>query len=490
MWKQAKQAKYRSSKRFLLLSLGIVFLLIIHLLWLGPISQAPLPVSQGNLWQELHALFEKHEPQCSSPDLRGRSAGIPRFDANEDSSRVDIIVNSEELQGPLQAAHDGFMRDMQPLKAIRAYHPRTKGIVSAAGGTYFPTFLVTLRMLRRTGSTLPVEVFVKDWVEYEPYICEIVLPPLHAKCIVLSEMLSGLDGGDSNYPIEGYQIKSFAILFSSFENLIWMDADILPLHDPGPLLQYEPFSSTGLVTWPDFWKNTASPLYFNVSRQLEPPVNTRAATESGALLISKKTHYMTLILAAYYNYHGPSYYYSLLDQGAPGEGDKDTFLHAATALGQKFYTVSEPVVDLGHPDRWNRGTLGAAMLQADPMEDYALTRRGKWRVKDPSVANAARGFFVHSYHPEFNAGDELLGEKSRDKDGNPMRLWTHSKDALERLGYDVERRAWQEAKTVTCSLEHAFDTWKSKSGLCKGVQNHWNAIFEDASAEVPKFTTV
>ncbi|KAH8424917.1 alpha-mannosyltransferase [Aspergillus melleus] len=485
MW---KQSKHRSFNRFLAPSLGIVFLFSIHLLWLSPVAQAPLPVSQDNLWRNLHALFEKHAPQCSSPNLLGRSAGIPRFDANDESSRIDLIVNSDELQQPLQAAHDGFVRDMEPLKAVRAYHPRTKGIVSSAGGKYLPTFLVTLRMLRRTGSKLPVELFVKDWEEYEPYICEIVLPPLNARCLVLSEMLSTIDGGDASYSIEGYQIKSFAILFSSFEKLIWMDADIIPLHDPAQLLECEPFSSSGLVTWPDFWKNTASPLYFNISRQPEPPINARQATEAGAVLVSKKTHYMTLILAAYYNYHGPSYYYPLLDQGAPGEGDKDTFIHAATALGQKYYTVSEPVADLGHPDRWNRGTIGAAMLQADPMEDYALTRHGKWRVRDPSVAKPARAFFVHSYDPKFNAATLLASEKTRTKKGDPSRLWTSSKEALERFGYDAERRVWQEVKTVSCTLEHAFDAWKTKSGLCEGVQKHWDAVFEDASAEVPKFT--
>ncbi|PLB47691.1 nucleotide-diphospho-sugar transferase [Aspergillus steynii IBT 23096] len=486
MW---KQPKYRSRKRFLPLVLVVILLLNIYFLWFSPIAHTPLPIRQGKLWRNLHALLEKHAPQCSSPDLRGASAGTPRFDANDESSRRNYIVNSDDIQQPLQIAHDGFVHDMQELKSDRAYNPRTKGIVSAAGGTYLPTFLVTLRVLRRTESKLPVELFVKDYAEYEPYICEIVLPQLNAKCIVLSDVLSTLDGSRSEYPIEHFQIKSFAILFSSFEKLIWMDADILPLHDPAKLLNSEPFSSAGLVTWPDFWSNTASPLYFNVSRQPDLPLNARQATEAGVFLVSKKTHYMTLLLSAYYNYHGPSYYYPLLDQGAPGEGDKDTFIQAATALGEKFYTVSEPVVDLGHPDRWNQGIIGAAMLQADPMEDYALTRRGKWRVKDPEVAKAARGFFIHSYSPEFNAGGDLLGEKSRSKDGNPTRLWTDSKEALERFGYDAEKVVWEEAKTVSCTLEHAFDAWKSKSGLCEGVQKHWDAVFEDASAELPKFTT-
>lgn len=53
--------------------------------------------------------------------------------------------------------------------------PGTKGIVSTAGGTY-PILVISLRMLRRTGSTLPIEIFLADEDEYEEYICDVVLP--------------------------------------------------------------------------------------------------------------------------------------------------------------------------------------------------------------------------------------------------------------------------------------------------------------------------
>ncbi|KAF4248160.1 hypothetical protein CNMCM8980_006279 [Aspergillus fumigatiaffinis] len=443
--------------------------------------------SHSRLWQQLHPLLEEYKPNCSQPVLRG-SAGTQRFDALKETARPNYVSNVDEILSPMQAAHDGFLHAVHSLKLGRAYTPGTTGIVSSAGGTYLPTFLVSLLLLRRTGSTLPVELFMKDRTEYEPSICETVLPPLGVKCLVLSEILAGQDSLQSMEKIEGFQIKSFAMLFSSFENFLWLDADCVPLYDPAVILDSEPFESAGLVTWPDFWANSAAPVYFNISRQPEPLSTTRQATEAGILAVSKKTHFSTLLLAAYYNYYGPDYYYILLDQGAPGAGDKDTFLHAATALNETFYSVSEKPVDVGNVTPWNaKVAINAGYIQADPIQDYNLTSQQKWRVKDPSVAKPPRAFFVHAGDPEFNPGNDLLGQKLVGSDGKPTRLWTHPPEAMERLGYDAERAFWEATVSVACDMRPAFESWKSKSGLCEQVKEHWETVFENPDVKVPVF---
>ncbi|OGM47374.1 hypothetical protein ABOM_003810 [Aspergillus bombycis] len=448
----------------------------------------PLQERRSRLWQHLHPLLERYVPDCPRPMQNG-SPGLPRFDAVHETPRRNLLTNVDEILQPMQAAHDGFVQAIHNFDIGDAFVPGTAGIVSSAGGTYLPTFVVSLSLLRRTGSTLPVELFMKDRTEYEAHICEVVLPHLGAKCLVLSEILADRNETARIQPIEGFQIKSFAMLFSSFEKLLWLDADCAPLHDPMALLQSEPFASTGLVTWPDFWANTAAPVYFNISRQPEPRSTTRQATEAGIMLISKSTHTRSLLLAAYYNYYGPNYYYSLLGQGAPGAGDKDTFLHAATALNQSFYAVSETVVDLGNLKPGNSQTaINAGYVQADPIQDYDLTSQGKWRVRDPSVAKPPRVYFIHAGAPEFNPGKDLLDAKLQGFDGNPTRLWTYPPEAMRRLGFDVERRFWEETMSVACTMESVFETWKSKSGLCDTVRAHWKAVFENSDIEVPKFT--
>ena len=460
-----------------------------YLRWERQALELALQNQRSRLWQQLHSLLEEYKPNCPPPILRG-SAGTQRFDAVKETPRQNYVTNVDEILSPMQAAHDGFLHAIRSRKFDRAYVPGTIGIVTSAGGTYLPTFLVSLLLLRRTGSTLPVELFMKDRTEYEPSICETILPPLGARCLLLSDMFAGQESLLNIEDIEGFQIKSFAILFSSFEKLLWLDADCVPLHDPAVILYSEPFKSIGFVTWPDFWASSAAPVYFNISRQLEPLSTARQATEAGILLVSKKTHFSTLMLAAYYNYYGPDYYYILLDQGAPGAGDKDTFLHAAAAVNETFYSVSEPVVDLGNVSPWNpKFALNAGYIQADPIQDYSLTSQNKWRVKDPSIS-PPRAFFIHAGDPEFNPGKDLLGPKLEGFNGKPTRLWTYPPEAMKRVGYDAERMFWEATISVACDMQPAFESWKSESELCEKVKEHWEAVFENPDVNVPDFAAM
>ncbi|KAL4975204.1 mannosyltransferase putative-domain-containing protein [Aspergillus desertorum] len=472
-----------------------LFLLNVAYFWQrNPLSSVSfLPYRRSIIWQQLHPLLEQYSPNCPPP-AQDDGPGVVRFDAINEISRRNYITNVDLIEQPMQDAHDGFVASIQRLKFDHAYVPGTKGIVSSAGGTYMPTFIVSLLLLRRTGTTLPVELFLKDQTEYEPYICEEFLPALNAKCLVLSDIMN-----DSPHPpvnatakaIAGFQLKAFSMLFSSFENVLWLDADCVPLHDPAPLLTSAPFTVTGLVTWPDFFANTAAPAYFNISRQREFPSTARQASEAGIILIRKKTHFPTLLLSVYYNYYGPDYYYTLLGQGAPGAGDKDTFLHAATALNQPFYAVSETVIDLGNITPWNdQIAINAGFIQADPIQDYKLTSMGKWRVRDSSVSKAPRAFFIHAGAPEFNPGNELLGRKLRSFDGKPKRMWTYPPEAMRRLGFDAEKMFWEETLNVACSMENVFQSWKGKRSICDRVRKHWDAVFGsgDIKPEGLKFT--
>ena len=62
-----------------------------------------------------------------------------------------------------------------------------------------------------------------------------------------------------------------------------------------------------------------------------------ASSETGQLLINKNS-FQTLILAMYYNYYGPDYYYPF---SVKGEGDKETFIAAAHKLDLPYYQVGE-----------------------------------------------------------------------------------------------------------------------------------------------------
>ena len=452
--------------------LAIILVSTIYLYWTPTIAsstvsvvpstafEVPLVERQKDFWKGFQPILHRHNPNCPSPEKDG-DAGAIHFDPVEDSPRPDLTVMSEADRKAMEDAHANFVEDLKKAgKDFKPVHtPGKRGLVSTAGATYLPVFVSTLRMLRRAGSTLPVEVYMKDTGEYEKHLCNHILPNLDARCLVLADVVG-------KNVIEHYQLKIFAVLFSSFEEIVWMDADCFPLGKPEELLESEPFTSTGLVTWPDFWASSVSPLYYKISRQDSPPMSARQSSEAGVFLVSKKTHLFPLLLAAYYNFYGPSHYFRLLTQGGPGEGDKETFLHAATALGAPFYTVSERVQAIGHQN--GDKLSGSAMAQTDPREDHALTTQDKWRVKDPSVAPPPHIFFIHANYPKFNPGDNVFGmgwetTPTIKEDGSDTRAWTAPPETLRRLGYDAEKAYWEEIKWVTCHLENKFKSWEHKA---------------------------
>ncbi|KAF2104666.1 nucleotide-diphospho-sugar transferase [Rhizodiscina lignyota] len=280
--------------------------------------------------------------------------------------RPDYITISENDIASTKDAHVRAVKNAQLHASSLDFRPGTRGIATTAGGKYIPVLLVCLRLLRQTGSKLPVEVFLASWSEYDFRTCEQLLPSLNARCRILSDVWSTTPSFET---VHTYQFKVFALLYSSFEEVLFLDADAFPLHDPNILFNSEPYKSTGFVTWPDFWANTVHASFYDIaSIDPAPPRDLRYTTESGEMLLDKRRHTETLLLATYYNYYGPDCFYRLLSQGASGEGDKETYLHAAMALNTTFWDVKTPVVALGShlSGEWR----GAGMIQHDPMEDY------------------------------------------------------------------------------------------------------------------------
>jgi alpha 1,2-mannosyltransferase len=144
----------------------------------------------------------------------------------------------------MQESHSSFVDHIINDPPALNFETGTRGIVNSAGGAYFPALLVSLLMLRRTGSTLPVEIFLATQSEYEFQACSTTFHALNAKCIILSTFLTN---PTLNFSLENYQIKISAILFSSFEEVLFLDADNFPIHPPEQLFTSEPFISSHLI---------------------------------------------------------------------------------------------------------------------------------------------------------------------------------------------------------------------------------------------------
>ncbi len=188
---------------------------------------------------------------------------------------------------------------------------RDRGIVTAIGGGHIAggwVFLSLLRQIHRC--RLPVEIwYLGD---------DDLAPPLRAEFerfdvtfvdASRDERLSG------QRPANGWELKASAIVLSRFAEVLWLDADLIPLIDPTALFDDPHYHWTGALFWPDIRRVNR----FN-------PIWTIAGTtptdgpefETGIVVLDKRRHWPELQLTLHFNRQSSFYYRYLI-------GEKDTF---------------------------------------------------------------------------------------------------------------------------------------------------------------------
>jgi len=446
--------------------------------------QSELLLEQGNFWKSFRKDLIDHGLKVQPLTHPEDTALDISFNASDHRARPDLLSMTIPQWEAMRNSHSSFVNKIRAKAYRLPYNANTRGIVTTAGGPYLPVALVSIRMLRETGSTLPVEVFLSTWKEYDPVICGKVLPTLNAQCVILQDIFDHdpATRKAKHSGIDKYQYKIMSILFSSFEDVLFLDSDCFPIHDPESLFRSEPYVSTGLVLWPDFWFPSESPLFFEIAAIRPPPIYQRASTEAGEILYSKRKHELSLLLATYYNYYGPNFFYPLQSQGAPGEGDKETFLWSAAALDETFHTVKKSVHALGYVTQ-SGDWKGSAMAQFDPIQDFnpaSIPNDGDKPTTYP------RPFFAHVNFPKLDPGqifeDSSFGATgpTTDSDGTRRRVWHGNKtDAVEFFGLDLERIVWRVVKDVACEYEGEFVSWNRKKNVCRKAEEYWSAVFGD-----------
>jgi alpha 1,2-mannosyltransferase len=421
-----------------------------------------MPLDQNDQFQDRLQSFlgsiSDIGPQFSSLKVGNREIDLGIRELVAGIKRRDITTLSEVDFHVSKNAHTSVVHLLPQFSDLAIYVKRSHGIVIVGGGRFTPMAIVSILMLRRTKSKLPVEVFLPNENDYDHYICEILFKELNTRCITLSRVIKG------HQSITRYQYKVFAIILSSFEDVIFLDADSIPIMDPSKLFHQEPYTLTGLVTWPDFWISSASHLFYEITDQPTPSLLKHASSESGQIMISKRQHNQSLLLALYYNFYGPAFYYKLLSQKAAGEGDKETWVAAATALNKTYYQVREGAQPVG---RHINGTYKyGGMLQYHPSNDYKLQIKTKATFRESS--NPVPIFF-HLNGVKPNSAEWLNGQYGK-------RLWGPLNETMRRFGRDLERDIWDEVKLVACELGPSMMCFKDSAALCEGLKMSWEHI--------------
>lgn len=196
------------------------------------------------------------------------------------------------------------------------------GIVICAGGIkYFTCAWITVKMLRKLGCRLPIELWHLGPEEMTEQM-RALAGHLDVTCVDAHEVRK-------RHParrLHGWELKCYAILRSRFREVLLMDADNVPARNPRYLFNTPEYKETGAVFWPDIgsmgpekeiWKITG--VSYDGKRDFE----------SGQILVDKKRCWKALNLAMHYNEHSDFYYQYIY-------GDKDTFRFAFLKTGTPF----------------------------------------------------------------------------------------------------------------------------------------------------------
>lgn len=488
-------------------------------------------------WQKSLKLFEnvlstifEARPRCHKlTEYEGRCK-VLRYEEfykeqlyTEEGLSHYLLVNAAELR-IIQDSHEYVMKNL-PEKAPEGVYSKD-GIVYVGGGKFNWLSLLLIRSLRAAGCQLPVEVLIPTLDEYEYGLCSKILPTMNARCIFLPAALYGNNADAAKrFTFGGFQYKSLAILVLSFENVLLLDSDNMPTYAPDHLFKKEPFKSKGLIVWPDFWFRTTSPDFYRIAgveisrthllphySENEGGYNDRGATlddkewesvnlherlgaipepssESGQLMISKKTHMKALLLALYYNSYGPEFYYPLFSQGATGEGDKETFLAATVVLKKPYYQVGKFLDALGNVR--HDEFAGHGMGQYDPVADLEYNiQRIKLRrsIKDDEEYKEAisklekpKILFVHANFPKLDPWKLKELEETVDKEGKRYRLY--GQGMRSRTGTDFEGNVWDHMHRLLCELDLELEHFKNvnRKQLCEEIKLHHNWLLDSAN---------
>jgi Mannosyltransferase putative len=238
----------------------------------------------------------------------------------------------------LRQALNGRLRSPNPYPDGRF---EGRGIVICAGGPrYFTCAWVLITVLRRAFRIdLPIQVWHLGLREMSEEM-RLLLGEMDVE-VVDAETVVG------RYPARltgGWPLKPYAILHSRFREVLYLDADTIPLKDLNSLFDWDIYRAQGLVMWPDILDLKAeNPIWKEVG--LEP--RNCISVEAGVLLADKRRTWDMLEVAVLLNEHVEEIYQVIY-------GDKDTFLLASLLCNRSpFLIPHRPFifdVDLVHCD--------------------------------------------------------------------------------------------------------------------------------------------
>lgn len=262
-------------------------------------------------WELLHLSLSQGQVFAGGDILQHLKAS-PEIAEQIGMSHTDLIHAYEKYCSVLkQFSEHLFSWTMPYFTDLMALHLQfwngKRGIVFTAGSRQAPYMITSIQLIRRIGCDLPIEVMYlgdEDLDEGNRAKLESI-PGVFTRD--LRPMVN-----DEGWKLAGWAAKPFAILLSSFREVLFIDADAIFLRDPASLFEDIGYRRTGAL----FFKDR---LLMPESRQtwlkeiLPSPISMKARLsrlwtgesghmqESGVVVVDKWRHFISLLMVTRMN---------------------------------------------------------------------------------------------------------------------------------------------------------------------------------------------
>lgn len=323
-----------------------------------------------------------------------------------------------------------------------------RGIVIGAGGEkFFRNGWVCFSMLRWLGCRLPVQFWHLGRGEMDPAM-QTAAESVGIEVIDGRGLWDSLPADERPAILNGWELKPFSVLHSPFREVLYLDADCVPVHDPSYLFDEPQYREQGAIFWPDLppskRKEWLPPVcWTNVGLEYRDEPDF----ESGQFLIDKEICWAELNLAVWMNGRS-DYFYKFV------YGDKSTYHLAWRKLGRDYAMPrkaagwTKPAI-LQHDLQGRRlfehacqgkeklaaGEIIGALTHANQCVDAARVLRAKWpnRIWDRATETPE----------ERQAGDALAGDGfTYDRIGFGQRPMELRLDGSIGIGYAACEKRW------------------------------------------------
>ncbi len=205
-----------------------------------------------------------------------------------------------------------------------------RGIVICGGGVkYFTNAWVCIRMLRRLGCELPIQLWHRGSKEMGTHM-KSLLAPLNVECVDAYRKRKSFPARR----LGGWELKPYALLHSPFKEVLLLDADNVPVVNPASFFEWPEFKNRGAIFWPDFGSNRSKKSSKTIavwrSCGMRPPKEREF--ESGQILVNKSRCWEALCLSMWFNENSDFYFHYV-------HGDKETFHLAFRKLKTSYWLI-------------------------------------------------------------------------------------------------------------------------------------------------------